>query len=344
MGNQRIVWMDIGKGIAIICVVLGHCIVGLDSPLKHAIFTFHMPLFFIFAGITFKQKPFKGLLKTSFKRLIIPFIVLFLIQALFVVLHAEQVSISLIKNIGLSFLFASAVKVKPWGFAAAGMIWFLVVLFISRIIVNLLCFLFEKTKAPLLAQILFICAFAALGITASHFAYLPFSFDLVPLACLFMFSGYFVKKYDALEKALSWPAITIALVIWLVSMKFCWFSMGDRMFDYAPLAIAGSLAGTMLISKISQLIEKGLPLLRTYFAFMGKNSMLVFALHYIESHIVGWSSFALLSSLGNAWYALFAARFALIMLIILCFIHMPIAANKHGTASPAPSEEKQILH
>ena len=325
MGNQRIVWMDIGKGIAIICVVLGHCIIGLGSPLKHAIFTFHMPLFFIYAGITFKQKPLKSIIETSSKRLLVPFVILFLIQALFIMLQAEQVSLGLIKNIVLSFLFASAVEVKPWGFAGAGMIWFLMVLFISRIVVSLLCSLFDKTKAPLLAQIVFIVAFAALGIITSRFAYLPFSLDLVPLACLFMFSGHLVKKHNALEKVMSWPAVAIALVIWLASMRFCWFSMGDRMFDYAPLAIAGALAGTLLISKISQLIEKAIPPLSTYLAFMGRNSMLVFALHDIESHIVNWSSFALMSSLDGAWYVLFAARFALIMLIVLVFMCTPIA-------------------
>ena len=328
VSSKRVAWLDIGKGIAIICVVLGHCITGLDSPLKQAVFTFHMPLFFIYAGITFRPKPLKEQASSSFKRLIIPYVLLFSITALFVLLHADHLSRKLIQDIGLTFVFASAVKVKPWGFAAAGMIWFLVVLFLSRIILNILATSFEKSKMPLIARIALMCALAALGIIAGRFAYLPLSFDLVPLACLFMYAGYEVKEHDALQRATSWPMVCIAIAVWIASMQFCWFSMGDRMFAYAPLAIAGSFAGTIVVSKASQLIERYVAPLKTYLAFMGRNSMLVFALHYIESHIVSWGSMPLLAACGKAWYVLFASRFALIMLIVLIFMYMPISRNK----------------
>lgn len=48
--KKRDVTFDIMKGIGIILVVLGH-VQQLDFyPLKTAIYTFHMPLFFILAG------------------------------------------------------------------------------------------------------------------------------------------------------------------------------------------------------------------------------------------------------------------------------------------------------
>lgn len=50
MGSKRLDWIDIAKGIAIILVIVGHTVPN-PSPLRHAIFSFHMPVFFILAGI-----------------------------------------------------------------------------------------------------------------------------------------------------------------------------------------------------------------------------------------------------------------------------------------------------
>ena len=328
MSKQRIIWMDIGKGIAIICVVLGHCIAGLDSPLKQAIFSFHMPLFFIYAGITFRAKGAKEVLSASSKRLLVPYLLLFSVTALVTVLNAESLSPDVFGNLGLELLFASAVTVQPWGFPAAGMIWFLMVLFLSRVLVNGMVGLFQKWKAPLPAQIIGMVVFAGLGILAGRFAYLPFSFDLVPLACLFMFAGYAVKEHGSLERATSWPVVGISVVIWVISMRFCWFSMGDRMFDLAPRAVAGAFAGTIIISKISQLIERFIPVFNDYLAFMGRNSLPVFALHHIESHLIDWGLLPLVVASGDAWYVVFIARFVLISICMAVFMAMPISRKE----------------
>jgi hypothetical protein len=55
MRSKRLDWIDIAKGIAIILVIVGHTVPN-PSPLRHAIFSFHMPVFFILAGYTFRPK------------------------------------------------------------------------------------------------------------------------------------------------------------------------------------------------------------------------------------------------------------------------------------------------
>lgn len=64
--NNRIVWLDSLKGLAIISVVLGHALFGFQqqktfpesqniiSLLKNWIYTWHMPLFFVLSGVTFR--------------------------------------------------------------------------------------------------------------------------------------------------------------------------------------------------------------------------------------------------------------------------------------------------
>ena len=57
--KERIEWIDFCRGIAIICVVLGHSITKMgDSRIERiinlCIYSFHMPLFFILSCMTFK--------------------------------------------------------------------------------------------------------------------------------------------------------------------------------------------------------------------------------------------------------------------------------------------------
>ena len=44
--KKRIYWLDIAKGIAIICTIIGH-IAPFGRNVRNLIFSFHMPLFFI---------------------------------------------------------------------------------------------------------------------------------------------------------------------------------------------------------------------------------------------------------------------------------------------------------
>lgn len=75
MGSKRLDWIDIAKGIAMILVIVGHTVPN-PSPLRHAIFSFHMPVFFILAGYTFRPKPWRELLSGSMSRLLVPYVVL----------------------------------------------------------------------------------------------------------------------------------------------------------------------------------------------------------------------------------------------------------------------------
>jgi fucose 4-O-acetylase-like acetyltransferase len=66
--QQRLDWIDIAKGVGIILVVIGHAGrgilnagipdgIGLLPVMDRAIYAFHMPLFFILAGVTFGMRP-----------------------------------------------------------------------------------------------------------------------------------------------------------------------------------------------------------------------------------------------------------------------------------------------
>lgn len=56
--QTRIEWIDIVKGIGLLCVILGH----LSAPNQIArilVYSFHMPLFFFISGYLYKSKDLK---------------------------------------------------------------------------------------------------------------------------------------------------------------------------------------------------------------------------------------------------------------------------------------------
>lgn len=70
--SKRIAWIDIARGIGIILVVYGHVLRGLNhsgimpagsilARSDYSIYTFHMPLFFLLAGLNVKRSLQKGL-------------------------------------------------------------------------------------------------------------------------------------------------------------------------------------------------------------------------------------------------------------------------------------------
>ncbi|MDR3190721.1 MAG: acyltransferase [Lactobacillaceae bacterium] len=93
MERARVEWVDVAKGIAILLVVYGHVILGLndatlwDTPNYHfqysVVYGFHMPLFFLLSGLfinNWVNRPFKQAISQKAYRLLIPYVVWSLIQ------------------------------------------------------------------------------------------------------------------------------------------------------------------------------------------------------------------------------------------------------------------------
>ena len=84
--HKRIDWIDLAKFIGIILVIIGHSkFTGHISHLcRSAIFSFHMPLFFILSAATFRlsadNNQFITKTERAFKHLIIPALCLFALR------------------------------------------------------------------------------------------------------------------------------------------------------------------------------------------------------------------------------------------------------------------------
>lgn len=76
--RKRIEYVDVAKGIAILCVVAGHTFAAYDpgSLQNKFIYSFHMPLFFILSGFFYKPQEFKKAFWKKVKSLLVPYFVI----------------------------------------------------------------------------------------------------------------------------------------------------------------------------------------------------------------------------------------------------------------------------
>lgn len=156
-------WIDVAKGIGILLVILGHCI----FPFVQLINYFHMPLFFILAGITFRLKSHHSFLLSKVNRIMIPYIFFAIVSAL------------------ISFI--------PHGFGGPfnGPLWFLQNLFIGLVIMHIVSLVSRSYQIPLMALVLAASIFLAQNGAARKV--LPFYLSLGLLSSVFIYLGYLFK-------------------------------------------------------------------------------------------------------------------------------------------------------
>lgn len=305
--KQRIEWLDIAKGIACLTVIIGHTI-SYDSPFRQLIFSFHMPLFFILSGYTFRIKPWRELLHSSVRRLVIPYLCIYFIYHITMSLvTSDRISLTWAYQNIMTFLFASGTTVLPFGFAAVGMPWFLVSLFFCKLIFNAILRFGEshsdsRISTGLISAILALSGYIVGAVL--HF-YLPFSLDISFVAVLFMWFGYIARTKELFFVDQSprrfWFTFLVVISIWLVSARFSYLELAARRYDSVLLTLIAALSGTLMVCMLSSLVSKikqssFLGLFRVFLNFVGRNSMSIFCTHSMD-YVIPWASLAAVRSL-----------------------------------------------
>ena len=306
MVKKRLDWLDIAKGIAILLVIVGHT-VNNPSPIRQVIFSFHMPLFFILAGYTFRMKPWGELVKTSCTRLLVPYFLVTLSWKIpyFFTTGGQVDGPSLLAGLG-TILFASGTDVPVFGFDAAGMSWFLMALFVSRLLLNALMMLFERFRVPELAQGLVCLAIAFAGVSCSKFfgIYLPLSGDVSFYVVLLMWCGHMARKHGVSPESARWYVVLAAFAVWVACIQIGPFEISSRNFAHPVSGTIGALAGTFFVCWVSTLVEQlknvsALGWLERFLSFCGRNSLAIFCIHALD-WMFPWQSMPYLKTLPFA--------------------------------------------
>lgn len=132
--SRRIEWIDIAKAVAIILVIIGHT-VKYGSDIRNIIFSFHMPLFFLLSGYTYKMAntatDLYSHIRKGCRHLLLPCIIVSIIGIFASFILGDGNGIQqlweTVKRTGDALWWASGVKVHSH--PGAGAIWFLFSLF-----------------------------------------------------------------------------------------------------------------------------------------------------------------------------------------------------------------------
>ena len=329
--NHRELWIDCARGIAILLVIVGHTISGV---LSGAIYSFHMPLFFIFSGITSKfsstNKAFVAKTERSFKHLMGPFFLIYVIQTIIYLLrHLSNIfqDRSFLTDYQyqmiLSGIFSSGVSISVLNATVlyVGVIWFFPALFFRKTLFDYL-HLKLKTKQLLLYCLLF----SILGILIGQIQPLPFSFDIV-LAILPLF--YIGSHFDnfRIKKSLLYSFLWGLFLIITYVLGKCTLELAPRRYPAYPLCFITAVLGTLMVSEFS-VICCNYRLLSSPLQYIGENSLYLLCIHTLE-----WDYLTKLWQIHSNQYICTIIRviLALILFFIFMFLRSKcLAYKKHG--------------
>ncbi|MHC5251305.1 acyltransferase family protein [Listeria kieliensis] len=296
MTNHRLQWIDNGRGVAMLLVILGHFLVlgvsrfSFINALLVPIYAFHLPLFFFISGYLrgLSQKRNQALnqvVKKYIKRLVLSyygFSILAFFWFKYFISHFMS-TFSYYQNWDNQFLFSTLLGLRDTPYTAhIGALWFLLSLFFVEVFFEII--LRSGMKNHLVYQIigfgLLVCVFLTVttrGIT------LPFSLDTVPTGLFFYFLGYkYRKKEQTIERyeskstflfACLFFVIVIYLNYWLSQERIDIFhgDYGDFILFFAG-AISGIFAALFLFKKFG---NKDCRLLN----FVGRHTLFFMATH-----------------------------------------------------------------
>ena len=213
--------IDIVKGFAIFLAVLGHSfpdaekgwyIIGQDSFAHFVmewIYSFHMPVFFMFAGFLFIPRTGRFDIKTNllkrFKRLMVPYLFFSLIYILGKTIGSSVANHPLSPNYFVDMLF---------GKSPAGGCWFLWVLFVMSVV----CVLAKKLGT----YWLFVMSILMYILYYIDKSWMIGKIDLVFYDFIwFALGGVLAKHYVPTKKILDRAYIGILAFLLLTCLQFC---------------------------------------------------------------------------------------------------------------------------
>lgn len=328
--KQRIEWLDIARGIAMISIVLGH--LNLWS-INKVVYTYDLPVFFIISGYFLDQTTsYKNFLKKKVRSLLVPYYFccacICILSVIFSIFQHQNAGSNIINWLYAAVYAAGDSYKKPFYIQGIGALWFLWATFWGEIILRATLNANVKWLAPVCTIFYFL-----FGILTYKYIWLPLSFQAGGGAILYMYIGHILKKYNkyikAFEKKIPQLILTIlAFIGWLYFIKtFSAFWLVHCEIG-KPYNIFGSLCACYLLMQVSRLISYLNIDLRRILIFTGKYSLLFLSLHIIELNLFPWKSliYTFSPELAAKSYhlTLVGAKFLFIYIMMFVLIRIPL--------------------
>lgn len=265
---ERLDYLDVARGISILCIVLGH--IRPQSIIGMWLFSFHVPVFFVITGMLQAYKKQNGVLlelhiKKLIRNLLIPYIFFSII------------------NIVISWLLGNEINIKSAIYSliigrGSHATWFLSALFISEIIFPYILKINDAKIRHIIIIVLFVIS------VEWHPGGVLQTFYKSFIGCTYMYVGFSLYKIF-LDKLIKWKYILLGVIINFLSLYINYKYIKIRadlfnlVFGNIFIYIIGALSGSYALIAICKITENIPILIKKYIRFYGCNSMIVQCTH-----------------------------------------------------------------
>lgn len=279
--RERLEFIDITKGIAIILVVFGHIISNNNDKIQIWIYSFHIPIFFIITGILYNNSSSttlsaKKFIKKKAKQLMYPYATF---GGVFLLRYFIQVILGFGEFNTLFVFFIDLITL-----IGVGVLWFLPTIFIAEAIFKVI-----MNQNKYIRRIFFAILFTLTGVISIMVRYKlkwnieKVSFDMyiifisrVLVGTLFLAVGYYLNAFiQSCKKLKLW--ITFFLIISVTfSMLNGSVDLNKFILNNPILYYINAISGSLFIIFLSKCMVE-IKVLK----FFGKNSLIVMVTHSI---------------------------------------------------------------
>lgn len=299
--RSRLNWLDIARGICILCMVTCHCF-GWSQ--RNPMFTFFtgtwfLVFFFFCSGMVFSNKhDFKTFALRQFKKLMIPYLLVaggILLHRVYTGLWWDLSPLMKAKSYFatlLTSLSADLGNVALFNTSTIGIgpIWFFTCMFMASLIFKAI----YRFKYRLVISVVL----AALAAWSQKYVVLPLTIQDAFIGCMFMAIGEFAKPYiftfvEKLRKLhcllnLGLAALLLGVHVLILAVHPCALDLGSNV--YTLFTLPGSLSGFLFLITIAVFFERT-QVFDDYLAFCGKESLLIVVLHDLDIMFLrNWSN------------------------------------------------------
>ncbi len=280
--SHRIEWVDVAKGIAILLMVMGHEV--RNQWVYTIIFSFHMPLFFILSGYTSRPVKSWQLYIQKFQK---SFTRIWLVAVSMTILFAIEYKLfnhdfALTHQILWGNIWGS--NIYSLNIISVQIMWFLFTFFWAKLLFDLFQIVFnDQTNSILLLIMTIISIHYCNGF--KH--WLPQTFDLVPIAALFMWCGYYFRKHQ--KKFLKYWQMEIVLsaIIWAICIYFkLHIELAIRSYPHGLLTIIEAVCGTVVVCFASKILTKFHEF--HFLRIAGQHTLLMMCIHQLDFYFAVW--------------------------------------------------------
>ena len=286
---NRIEWIDMAKGIGIICVIIGH--ITHNSFLGMWVYSFHLPLFLFISGYLFNPKAnLREFSKSRFKQCIIPYVTLGTLVVIFNILRPLDDSYIYgwekpdIKGIALDHIKRYLLQERY------ATLWYLSVLLGVSYVIYLV-YILGGYKSPrnILMSSIFILVFCVLNKCYYDIIGRPliWNVDAIFMAAPFFHMGYLFRItswsklfFDGLHKKVwryliltSLFLISISLLMINYKLTGYGLEMYDNRYGIPVITYICALVGVLLILGVSFCHQW------KFIRYIGRNSIVFYLLH-----------------------------------------------------------------